>query len=275
MLFAEVSDATLDALGACLNHLRAATTAAGGRVVKTIGEGLMALFPSADAAAAAAASMQKAMEAMPEGSRRPGVRIGFHSGPVINREDGDVFGETVNLAAGLARQAAREQILTSATTAQGMGEAYRACLRRLYAVELKGKSVEVDLCELLWRVGNDTDTFDARMRAPRAKPQLLRLIHGGVEIQRRREPDSFTIGREDDCDLVIHHHLISRHHCSIQRRGDKFVLADQSSNGTFVTIEGDTEFPLRREEFILRRKGVISLGQPREGSEYFVEFILE
>ena len=276
MLFAGVSDATLDAVGGCLERLRDATGTAGGRVVKTLGDGLMALFPSADAAAMAAAAMQKAIEAMPEHSPRPGVRIGFHSGPVINREDGDVFGDTVNLAARLAQQAARDQILTSAATAQGLGETYRACLRRLYAVELKGKAEEVDLCELVWRVGNDTDTFDARMRStPRAKPQVLRLIHQGQEIPRRREPDSFTIGRDADCDLVIHHHLVSRQHCSIQRRGDKFVLADLSSNGTFVTVEGDTEFPLRREEFILRRKGVISFGQPREGSEHFIEFVLE
>ena len=276
VLFAGVSDATLDAVTACMERLREATGTAGGRVVKTVGDGLMALFPSADAAAMAAAAMQKALEAMPEHAPRPGVRIGFHSGPVINREDGDVFGDTVNLAARLAQQAARDQILTSAATAEGLGEPYRACLRRLYAVELKGKAEEVDLCELVWRVGNDTDTFDVRMRsAPRAKPQVLRLIHKGQEMPRRREPDSFTIGRDAECDLVIHHHLVSRQHCSIQRRGDKFVLADLSSNGTFVTVEGDTEFPLRREEFILRRKGVISFGQPREGSEHFIEFVLE
>ena len=275
VLFAGVSDATLDLVAACLEKLKEATDAAGGRVVKTIGEDLMALFPDADSAATAAAAMQKAMEAMLEGSARPGVRIGFHAGPVINRED-DVFGDTVNLAARLAQQAVRDQILTDAQTASALGEPYRACLRRLYAVELKGKAGEVDLCELVWRVGNDTDTFDAMMRStPRAKPQVLRLVHNGTEIQRRRGADSFTIGRESDCDLVIVHHLVSRRHCAIQRRSDKFVLSDQSSNGTFVTVEGDTEFALRREDFILRKRGFISFGQPREGSEHFIEFILE
>jgi len=111
VLFAGVCDATLDAVVPCLEQLREATRAAGGRVIKTIGEDLMALFPSPDAAAAAAAAMQKAIEGMPEGASKPGVRVGFHTGPVLNR-GGDVFGDTVNLAARLAQQAIREQIIT-------------------------------------------------------------------------------------------------------------------------------------------------------------------
>ncbi len=277
MLFAGVSDATLDAIAPCFERLREATKAAGGRVIKTIGEDLMALFPSPDAAAAAAAAMQKAIEAMPEGVTKPGVRIGFHAGPVINRDD-DVFGDTVNLAARLAQQAIREQIITSAETAAGLSDHYRACLRRLYAVELKGKAEQVDLCEIVWRVGSGTDTFtfEAGLKAAiRAKAAVLRLVHQGQEIPRRRDPDSFVIGRDPECDLRIAHHLISRRHCSIEKRGDKFVLADASSNGTFVTLEGDTEFALRREEFILRGRGCISFGQPRESSEHYIDFILE
>ena len=276
VLFAGVSNATLDAVGACFQRLREATKAAGGRVVKTIGDDLMALFPSPDAAAGAAAAMQKTIEELAEaGASRPGVGIGFHSGPVLQRE-GDVFGDTVNLAARLAKQAVRDQILTSAETAGALSEPYRACLRQLYSIEIKGKAEQVGLCELVWRVGNDTDRFDALMRAaPRARQALLRLVYNGREIPRRRESDTFSIGREPDCDLVIVHHLVSRRHCSIQRRSDKFVLADQSSNGTFVRVEGDSEFALHREEFILRRNGCISFGQPREGSEHFIEFFLE
>lgn len=276
VLFAGVCDATLDAVAPCLEQLREATRAAGGRVIKTIGEDLMALFPSPDAAASAAAAMQKAIDGMAEGVTKPGVRVGFHTGPVLNR-DGDVFGDTVNLAARLAQQAIREQIITSAETAANLSEHYKACLRRLYAVELKGKAGQVDLCEVVWRVGSGTDTFtfEAGLKAARAKAAVLRLVHQGQEIRRRRDADSFVIGRDAECDLSITHHLISRRHCAIEKRGDKFVLADQSSNGTFVTVEGDSEFVLQREEFILRKKGCISFGQPRESSEHYVEFFIE
>jgi hypothetical protein len=277
VLFAGVCDATLDAVTPCFERLREATRQAGGRVIKTIGEDLMALFPSPDAAAAAAAAMQKAIEGMPEGATRPGVRIGFQAGPVIN-QDGDVFGDTVNMAARLAQQAIREQIITSAETAQNLSVHYKACLRTLYAVELKGKAEAVDLCEVVWRVGTGTDTFtfEAGLRAAMAaKAVQLRLVHKGQEIPRRRDADSFVIGRDMECDLPITHHLISRRHCSIHKRGDKFVLADQSSNGTFVTVAGDTEFALHREEFILRKNGCISFGQPRASSEHYLEFFIE
>ena len=277
MLFAGVCDATLDAIAPCFERLREATAAAGGRVIKTIGEDVMALFPSPDAAAGAAAAMQKAIEGIPEGTTRPGVRIGFQTGPVLNQA-GDVFGDTVNLAARLAQQAIRDQIITSAETAAQLSEHYRACLRKLYAVELKGKAEPVDLCELVWRVGSGTDTFtfDAGLKAAvRAKAAVLRLVHKGNEIPRRRDADSYVIGRDADCDLPITHHLISRKHCSINKRGDKFVLSDQSSNGTFVTIDGDSEFALHREEFILRSHGCISFGQPRENSEHYIEFFVE
>ncbi|HLF38180.1 MAG TPA: FHA domain-containing protein, partial [Burkholderiales bacterium] len=50
-------------------------------------------------------------------------------------------------------------------------------------------------------------------------------------------------------------------HAKIELRGGRFVLVDQSSNGTFVTLGNNAELKLRREEAILYGSGVISLGQ--------------
>src|SRR5437899_2968655 len=84
----------------------------------------------------------------------------------------------------------------------------------------------------------------------------------------RRENESVTLGRESGCGLTVADHLASRRHCTIERRQDKWVLKDHSSNGTFVTVEGDAEIMLQREEMMLRRSGWISLGHPRaEGGE--------
>jgi hypothetical protein len=38
------------------------------------------------------------------------------------------------------------------------------------------------------------------------------------------------------------------------------MLVDQSTNGTFVTVEGEAEFVLKREETILRNRGRIVFG---------------
>src|SRR5437762_11315793 len=67
VLFADVSGSTklyetagdaaaLTAIGRCIERMRKAAESTGGRVVKTIGDEIMALFPSPDAAAGAAAS---------------------------------------------------------------------------------------------------------------------------------------------------------------------------------------------------------------------------
>jgi predicted component of type VI protein secretion system len=52
----------------------------------------------------------------------------------------------------------------------------------------------------------------------------------------------------------------SRHHARIEKRRDKFVLVDQSSNGTYVVVAGEAEICLRREELILREHGHIGIG---------------
>jgi hypothetical protein len=70
---------------------------------------------------------------------------------------------------------------------------------------------------------------------------------------------------------VIDDDMASRQHCTVERRGDKYVLKDHSTNGTYVTLEGDTEIFLQREELTLPKHGWIAFGQPRVGAEV-VEF---
>jgi hypothetical protein len=42
------------------------------------------------------------------------------------------------------------------------------------------------------------------------------------------------------------------------------VLIDHSSNGTYVTVEGEAEMALRREELVLRGRGRVSFGHAYE-----------
>src|SRR5665647_1140534 len=83
----------------------------------------------------------------------------------------------------------------------------------------------------------------------------------------RSQSGARPMGRAPDCDLVIASNRASRKHCVIERRQDRFVLADQSTNGTYVTAEGGAEILLRREEFRLGRHGWIAFGQPRAEAE--------
>src|SRR5215472_3391973 len=74
-----------------------------GRVVKTTGDGLLVEFPSVVDAVRCAAEVQRAMidreTGIPE-ERRIRFRVGINLGDVI-AEDGDIFGDGVNVAARL------------------------------------------------------------------------------------------------------------------------------------------------------------------------------
>ena len=272
-LYETAGDATaLEAVSACLSAARRATEAAGGRVVKTIGDELMGIFPSADAAASAAADMQAKIEALPEvAGTKLGVRIGFHHGPVLQRED-DVFGDTVNLAARLVAQAKKGEIILSTETAALLGPILRIMVRELHAITIRGKAEEVGLAELVWKRDADSTVFATTRPRTRVVRSGLRLRYRGQEVARRRDSDSITIGRDESNGLVIQSDMASRQHCSIERHTDIFVLRDHSTNGTFVTVVGDAEIAVRRSEVSLRKSGWISFGRPRAPDVEVVEF---
>ena len=89
------------------------------------------------------------------------------------------------------------------------------------------------------------------------------------------ERPTVALGRDASADLVIKERMASRAHGKIERRLDKFILTDHSANGTFITIEGDKEIVLRREEFTLRGHGWIAFGQTRASATDVVEFFCE
>ncbi len=283
MLFADVSDSTklyesegdkvaMQAIARCIDQLRQQVESSGGRVVKTIGDEIMAVFPTPDAAAVAAGKMQHAIDALPlVGAGKLGVRIGFHCGPVI-QSGNDIFGDTVNLAARLVEQAGRNQIITSHETSDRLGSIFRSFKRPLYSIHVKGKVEEVGLCELIWRQADDVTMSIASRSIAKLEPRALRLRYRDQEVISRRHNDSISMGRDPACGLVIGGNRISRHHCTVERRQDKFVLADQSTNGTYVTAEGSTEIFLQREEFMLGKHGWIAFGQPRAEAEDIVEY---
>ncbi len=76
---------------------------------------------------------------------------------------------------------------------------------------------------------------------------------------------ALTFGRGTDSTVQIESTLVSRHHARLDFRHTNFMLADQSTNGTFVRIENDEEVFLHHEQIVLRGSGVISLGR-RTGS---------
>ncbi len=275
-LYESAGDAVAHAaIDKCITIFKGKTADIGGRVIKTIGDEVMATFPDSSSAAGAAIEMQNAIDEMPPvANTKIGVRIGFHFGPLVER-DGDVFGDSVNLAARLAGLASKGQIMTSRETVELMSPIMRSSSRRLYSIEVKGKAQAVDLYEILWQQTEDQTTLATNRSMVKQKQVALRLKYLDQELVLEGARTSIALGRDKGGDVVIIDRMASRQHGKIERRLDKFVLADHSANGTYVTVEGDTEVVLRRAEFALRGHGWIAFGQPRASATETVEFFCE
>jgi hypothetical protein len=261
VLFAEVAGAPA---AHYLEVIGQASELSGGRVVHRHATGVLALFSTPDAAAAAAARMHAYLRALPETDDKLGVRIGFHAGPVGQRND-EIYGDTVNLALQLADHAKEGQILTSHDTASGLSPALQGLVRP------SGHLRDILLGELVWRDG--VNSIISACGAVTATRAVLRLTYRGKVLVRRREGDTVAIGRDGECDLQIDDIGVSRRHCTIERRGDAFVLRDHSTNGTFVTIAGHIE--VRVYELPLGKSGTIAPGQPASAGGQVVQYACE
>ena len=282
VLFADISGSTklYDTLGdaraktlvdECIGNMRNIVTRYKGRVIKTIGDEVMCVLPDADSGHLAATDMQLKISSLEVvGGVRRAIRVGFHCGPVIE-ENGDVFGDTVNMAARMAGLAKAMQIITTRATVEQLSPELRTSTRGIAALSVKGKGDDVDVCEVIWQAGDDLTMATASIAA--LKPVKLLLKHGAKESVLEQANSGISIGRDASCQTVLADRMASRVHARIERRRDKFFLIDQSTNGTFVNFEGEAEIILRREEVMLRARGRIAFGHSlAESSEETLDF---
>lgn len=268
VLFADVVGSTrlYEALGdaaakkmidECLLVMRDVIQRYAGRVVKTIGDEIMAVLPSADNACLASTDIHHKVMAMPPVSHiKRSVRIGFHYGAVIE-ENLDVFGDTVNVAARMAGLAKGMQIITTSATVAFMTPVLRLSTRPIAALSVKGKGEEVAVSEVIWQGGEEL-TMSTASISNVAASVTLELRHGARQWE--LDSDSLVLGRDAQCQVVIANRNASRLHARIERRRDKVFLIDQSTNGTYIAFAGESEVLLRREEIMLRGQGHIGCG---------------
>ena len=129
--------------------LRAEVERRGGREVKSLGDGLMVVFPSTVNAVRCAVAMQHAVQE--HTARHPGVplqvRIGLHAGEPI-RDEEDYFGTPVVVARRLCERAAGGQILVSDLVRELAGSRGGVRFQPLGAITLKGFAAPVSAAEV-------------------------------------------------------------------------------------------------------------------------------
>ncbi|MDP1819190.1 MAG: adenylate/guanylate cyclase domain-containing protein [Acidimicrobiales bacterium] len=167
--WADDADAMSEAMARHDALLRRAVSDHGGEVFKHTGDGICAVFPTANGARAAAEAAQDEL-ALP-------VRIGLHTG-VAEQRDGDWFGTEVNRAARIADAANGGQIVCSRTTAALLEDRPTLELGRF---RLKG----LDQPETIFQLG--TGSFPS--------------LRAGATTVHLPAPGTDLVGRDD----LLHH----------------------------------------------------------------------
>ena len=243
----------------------------GGTVVKTLGDGLMAMFALPIAAVQAADEMHDSLERISAHSPSTGqshprpalkLQVGLAQGEVVEVA-GDYFGDAVNVAARLLDHAGDNETLVTDTVLAGLEDYERARFRSLDRLQLRGRvePVYVHLLET-HRFGDTAATaYGELLRTP--EPEGIRLVW--ADLNRVYSPHSLPVilGRSPQATYCIDDSRVSRSHARIDWHGGTFQLTDLSYNGTFVSFAGDSEaVSLRRGNCTLHGTGAIGLGSP-------------
>jgi class 3 adenylate cyclase len=262
----------------CLEVMKDSTHQHNGTVIKTIGDEVMATFSTVDDAMGAATQMQNQISSSQadDDGVAVSIRIGCHFGPVV-QEQNDIFGAAVHTANRMTSQAKAKQIIISGTTVERMGPEWRAQTRQIDVATVRGRIDEVALFEVLWQPDEATSmlpTIDWESKAKGATKITLTFRDSKVVVNDQKK--NMNMGRADDNDLVVKGNLISRIHAKVEKRRGKFILIDQSTNGTFLeTVEGEETF-VRRDSTELTGEGIIGLGRvAKPGTPLAIHYICE
>jgi adenylate cyclase len=258
----------------CVEIMRSATEQNHGTVIKTIGDEIMATFPTPNDAVNAASRMQhdiRTHSGLKVEGQAIAIRIGGHFGPVV-LENRDIFGAAVHTANRMTSQAKAGQVMITSAMVERLAPEWRSAVRQIDVATLKGKTSEDELYEVLWQKEDATSmlpaiALSAAVSREKHRPRRLNLQFLGQDLVVDDARSNITIGRAEENDVVVKGNLISRLHARIEFSRGKFLLVDQSTNGTFVTTKEGEEAFVRRDSMQLKGEGMIGFGRvPETGS---------
>ena len=241
-----------------------------GRTVKTLGDGVLMLFPDGHAAMSAVVELQRKyarrIQNQP-GALRMRLQVGAACGEIVE-VDGDCYGDAVNVASRLSDLSGAEEIWATDSVIQQIPQPPPGVrFVSLGPIDIRGKSLPHVVYRIVWQ----EEALSEFMTAPAALAELLhkpQAQHGRVELawldvqKAFQAPDCpVHIGRAEEADFLVSDQRVSRLHARIDWRNGNFVLTDLSSYGTWIRYSDSTaELALRRGECMLHDTGEIALG---------------
>jgi len=254
-------DKARGAISSVLDTLTEVSNNHEGVLIKTIGDEIMCTFPSAKHAIDASINMQDSVNGnFVLGSHPIGIRIGFHHGLVISERD-DVFGDTVNVAARMASFAKKGQIITNSATFSKSSLNASIKHRSLGKAKIKGKLLSVKIIEIFWQKDESQVTRVSSaldLKLPESAFKML-ITTNDRQIKMTEKSPNKIIGRGEECDIQILAPMASRIHAELQFSDGNFKIVDQSTNGTWLEMGGNS-LRLHRDKTILLGSGRIALG---------------
>jgi class 3 adenylate cyclase len=258
-------------IGRVLKQTATVVQAHQGVVLRTKGDDVLCIFSDPLKALHASMGVHKEIGEIPsDAARELCMRIGINSGTALLSQ-GDILGDTVNTAARLSSFAKAGQTMVSAQTIEMLDGFPAGLIRPLGEISLKGKSGPVSVFELI--DASQQDEITQIGRVPVQLPKSDRLTIG---FQSRQDKLDYLLvrylfGRNPDCDLIVDHPLVSRHHAEIRYQDNGFVLIDFSTNGTEVIINGRAR-SLHHSQAALRGSGSIFLGRTVYNRKFEISF---
>lgn len=244
----------------------------GGRVVKTLGDGVLAIFPNGKGGIDAVVQMQrlhqKRLDQTPLSMRMP-IRIGIASGPVEIMA-GDCFGDAVNVSARLSDLSGPHQIWASSAVLEHYGRSPEGVrFRPLGPINIRGRAEPCSVYQVEWKIEENSAflTMQADLQPLSAGP-ASDALGGQIDLSWTDNIKSFKsfelpihIGRVRNVGFMVNDPHVSREHSRIEWRNGSVMLTDVSTYGSCVRFfGGGSDLMLRRDECVLHGRGEIALG---------------
>jgi class 3 adenylate cyclase len=243
-----------------------------GHVVKTLGDGLLAIFKLPQQGVDAAVAIQRqhlALLSEHSVDQRMPVRIGLSSGD-IEWVNGDCYGDAVNVASRLCDLCGPGQIWANETTIRHANEIAGINFRSLGGIAVRGRTEPCSVYQVEWHPDSFTDAMTV---LGNLDPEFWKNSHDalGREIVLNGTAQSLTlhafdlpvsIGRVSSNRFVVSDPRVSRTHAQLCWKNGAVTLEDLSSYGTWVRFDGSpaSDVLLRRSTSVLHGSGAIALG---------------
>ncbi len=232
---------------------------ANGELLRTVGDAVLAKFSTCDAACAAAVSIQQAHRHGPLS-----VRVGFHWGSAIS-DQGDVYGNAVNIAARVAGLARTNEIMTTREVVERLTRLPAGPTQLLNELPLKGVDKPLPIYRIPWEV-EDTESMtmmvvkQPKRHGSNSTAFQLELKCGTRSVTLSKSGDSCTVGREASNAMQTLITSASRIHAKIECKQGMYVLEDLSTNGTYVVKNNQPFVYVHRDTITLDGDGYITAG---------------